>query len=53
MMDVKDAKRVIDNLQSKPFICGDNEIVTDNGYVILRKETYEKLIHNHKTRGNS
>lgn len=43
MMNVKDVKRVISNLQSRPFICGENEIVLDNGYVILKKAYYENM----------
>lgn len=42
-MDIKDAAKVIHNLQNRPFICGMNEIVLDNGYVILKKEEYERL----------
>lgn len=43
MMDIKDAEKVIQNLQNRPFICGANEIVLDNGYIILKKEEYERL----------
>ena len=43
MMNVKDVERVISNLQSRPFICGKNEIILANGYVILKKEDYERL----------
>ncbi|MBO5208057.1 MAG: hypothetical protein J6B68_01795 [Lachnospiraceae bacterium] len=43
MMDIKDAAKVIENLQNKPFICGDNAIIVSGGYVILKKEEYEKL----------
>lgn len=42
-MDRKDAQKVIDNLQQKPFICGGNEIIVSGGYVILKKESYESL----------
>lgn len=48
MMDIKDAKNVIQNLQEKPFICVDNYMVLDNGYVIMHKETYDKLIRKKK-----
>ena len=43
MMNVKDAERVISNLQNRPFICGENEILVSGGYVIIRKEEYERL----------
>lgn len=36
MMDINDAKAVIKGLQEKPFICSENAIETDNGYVIKR-----------------
>lgn len=42
-MNMGDAERVIKNLQNRPFICSENEIVLDNGYVILKKEEYERL----------
>lgn len=45
-MDRKDAQKVIDNLQNKPFICGDNEILVSGGYVIMKKERYEELKEN-------
>ena len=37
-MDRKDAQKIIENLQNKPFICGENEIEVAGGYVILKKE---------------
>ena len=43
MMSRKEVEEVIDNLSNKPFICGENEIETDNGYVITKKEHYEIL----------
>ena len=43
MLGMKDAKKVIESLQSKPFICSVNEITTDNGYVILTKKRYEEM----------
>ncbi len=36
-MDRNDAKKVIDNLQQKPFICGEDEILVSGGYVIIKK----------------
>ena len=42
-MNRTDAVRVIKNLQNKPFICGENEILVNGGYVIIRKEQYEML----------
>lgn len=38
MMNVKDARKVIDDLRNKPFLCSDEAIETDSGYVITRKE---------------
>lgn len=43
MMDIKDAHKVIDNLQERPFICHENYIELDNGYVIAKKEYFEEL----------
>ncbi len=42
MMSIRDAEKVIDNLNKKPFICSENYIKTDNGYVIVKKEYFEK-----------
>lgn len=42
-MDRKDAQKVIDNLKSKPFICGEDEILVSGGYVIVKKVRYEAL----------
>lgn len=42
-MNRSDAKKVIKNLQNKPFICCDNEIIVSGGYVILKEETYKRL----------
>lgn len=36
MMDINDAKAVIKGLQEKPFICSENAIETNNGFVIKR-----------------
>ena len=38
-MDASDAKNVIKDLQEKPFICGQNTIETESGYVIKKKLT--------------
>ena len=48
MMDVTDAKKVIENLQTRPFICGENFIELDNGYIIHRKGTEVKTINSNK-----
>ena len=37
MMDIKDAKQVIKELQTQQFICSDTEMRTQN-YIITRKE---------------
>lgn len=42
-MDKNDAEKVIQNLQTKPFICSDDCLLLDNGYVILRKDYFEKI----------
>ena len=39
VMDVSDVKNVIKDLQEKPFICGQNTIETESGYVIKKKLT--------------
>lgn len=41
MMDIKDARKVINDLESKPFFCSGTEIRTDSGYIIARKEVKE------------
>lgn len=38
MMNIEDARKVINDLESKPFLCSDTEIQTDSGYIITRKE---------------
>ena len=43
MMDIKDANKVIENLQTRPFICSENTIELDNGYVIAKKEYFKEL----------
>ena len=42
-MDRRDAEKVIQNLRTNPFICSDDCLLLDNGYVILRKEYFEEL----------
>ena len=42
-MNKRDAEKVIQNLWTKPFICSDDCILLDNGYVILRKKYFEEL----------
>lgn len=42
-MDIKDAEKVVKSLLSKPCICGDKAIIVSGGYVILKKEEYERL----------
>lgn len=44
MMNIKDARKIVDDLQNKSFLCSDEAIETDSGYVITRKEV--------KTNGN-
>lgn len=36
-MDIKDVKKVVDDLQNKPFLCSKEAIETDSGYVITQK----------------
>lgn len=49
MMDIKDAHKAIENLQTRPFICSENTIELDNGYVIVKKEYFKEL--ERKSRG--
>lgn len=42
-MDRRDAEKVIQNLRTKPFICSEDCLLLDNGYVILRKENFDDL----------
>lgn len=39
MMTREDAKQVIKSLIEKPFVCGKDFIETDNGYLIIKKES--------------
>lgn len=41
IMDIKDAHKVIENLQTRPYICSENTIELDNGYVIAKKEYFK------------
>lgn len=43
IMDTKDAHKVIENLQTRPYICSENTIELDNGYVIAKKEYFQEL----------
>ncbi|MCM1200249.1 MAG: hypothetical protein NC548_31255 [Lachnospiraceae bacterium] len=43
IMDIKDAQKVIENIQKRPFICSENTIELDNGYVIIKKEYFKEL----------
>ena len=43
MLGIKDAERIIKNLQTRPYICSDNTIELDNGYVIAKKEYFKNL----------
>ena len=43
-MDVKDIKKVIEDLQTKPAICSDTTMITDSGYVITTRQHYEQII---------
>ena len=38
MMDIKDARKVINDLENKPFFFIYTEIQTESGYIITRKE---------------
>lgn len=40
IMDIKDAHKVVENLQTRPFICSENTIELDNGYVITKKKIF-------------
>lgn len=42
IMDIKDAHKVIENLQTRPYICSENTIELDNGYVIVKKEYFNE-----------
>lgn len=42
-MDIKDTHKVIENLQTRPYICSENTIELDNGYVIAKKEYFQEL----------
>ena len=42
-MDNRDAKKVVQELSSKPFVCGKKFIEIDGGYVITTKEHFMHL----------
>lgn len=42
-MDNRDAKKVVQELSSKPFVCGEKFIEIDGGYVITTKEHFMHL----------
>lgn len=44
-MDTKDARKVIENLQTRPYVCSENAIQLDNGYVIVKKQYFEELLY--------
>lgn len=51
MIGVKEAKIVIDDLQNKPFICSESgTIITDSGYVIMKRKDYETLLIKSQTK---
>lgn len=41
-MDIKDVKKIVDDLQNKPFLCSKEAIETDSGYVITHKGVKRK-----------
>ena len=42
-MDIKDVKKIVDDLQNKPFLCSKEAIETDSGYVITHKCRLQRL----------
>lgn len=42
-MNVNDAHKVVENLKTRPFICSENTIELDNGYVIVKEEYFKEL----------
>ena len=53
IMDIKDARKVIENLQTRPYICSENTIELDNGYVIAKKEYFKELQRKADKRSNA
>lgn len=49
MMSIKDAEKVIDSLRKKPFICSENYIKTDNGYVIVKEDYLKNLMKENRS----
>lgn len=44
IMGIEDVKKIIDNIAQRPLaFCGEDEIETENGYIITTKENYDKL----------
>lgn len=43
-MDIKDAHKITKSLQTRPFLCSENMIELDNGYVIVKKEYFKELL---------
>lgn len=43
MLDIKDANKVIKNLRTRPYICSDDYIELDNGYIIARRPYFKEL----------
>ena len=43
IMSVKDAYKVVENLQTRQFICSENTIRLDNGYVIMKENHFKEL----------
>ena len=39
-MDIKDVKKVVDDLQNKPFLCSKEAIETDSGCMNIIKTTW-------------
>jgi hypothetical protein len=46
MMDIKDARKIIKDLSEKPFICAENYIETESGYVITVKNNKSEVADN-------
>lgn len=43
MMNKKDAERIVKALTERPFVCSNEWMELDNGYVIVKKEYFKKL----------
>lgn len=42
-MDVNNARKAVENLKTRPFICSENTIELDSGYVIVKEEYFKEL----------